>query len=814
MKFSSSFSAIVVASVATAHLSSAAPISTRDIVQGASQGVSQQGSGGPVSQKNSSEQKSIQGVKVTKDDSFFVPSHAHSQAAPPAAAAPASEILGSDSHGNLYSRQLMGLLGDQGAKQQASADGRGGNSLQEQLNKPVLSGSGNSLTAGGPTSATNDGQGGSIEQGLKQVQDLGGLLSKRLLGAQGGKQGASADGYGGNSLQGQLNKPVLSGAGNSLTAGGPQASQNDGTGGQIQQSLEQIESLGGLVRKELLGAQGGKQGASANGYGGNSGQLQSNVPVLSGHGNSLTAGGPQYAQNNGQGGSITQTLDQVQSLGGLVRRQAFAEGHQLGSANGYGGHSLQSQDNAPVISGYGNSVTAGGPQYSQNNGNGGSVKQSLAESLGQRQLEALGLQDGRADGYGGQSVQYQSNRPVVSGYGNSVTTGGPQGATNNGQGGTIDQGLKQLFARGYQGLGQGVVQSIHQYGSAEAKGGNAYISGADGPTSVNTSATGGAVNQYASGQQSGAQSATQGYQQDHIDYFGSGYFRRELQSAGQDVDQGLEQYGNAAAHGGSAYIAGSRGPTHVNTGAQGGVVTQNAQADQQSQQSGTQGAADGFYNYFSARDLQSLGQSTAQKTQQAGAADAAGGPAAIAGSNGFTDVDTSSHGGAVAQNATSNQLSDQKAGQSDERIFYKAFYPRTDTDVSLSQGNAQNVYTNAESNAHSTASNAAELKHAGAWSHDPTSFDAADASAKTDDISQIVGAQQNNTQTAEQHVKRSIPSFGALQNANADARGGDSLDFQHNGKVVEGNGINSVQGGPQTSNGSAQGGRLSQLLNF
>ena len=707
------------------------------------------------------------------------------------------------------------LLGAQGGKQSAGANGYGGKSGQLQGNLPVLSGAGNSLTSGGLEGATNDGNGGSIEQGLKQVQDLEGLLRKRLLGAQGGKQGASADGYGGNSGQLQGNLPVLSGAGNSLTSGGAETAANNGQGGSIEQGLKQVEDLGGLVRKRLLGAQGGKQSGSADGLGGHSGQLQGNTPVLSGYSNSLTAGGSQGAQNNGQGGSVGQSLEQLQDLGGLLKRQYFAAGHQFGSADGFGGHSIQGQSNVPVVSGYGNSVTAGGPQEGENNGYGGGVQQSLGEGLGMRQLGALGLEGGRADGYGGESFQYQSNRPVVSGYGNSVTAGGPQGASNNGQGGTVDQGLKELFARQYQGLGQGIGQGIHQYGSAEAEGGNAFVAGANGPTFINTGAKGGVVNQYANGQQADGQSGTQGLEQERYNnFYGPGYFRREIQGMGQGAAQGVDQVGSAAAHGGSAFVAGSNGPTYIKTGAQGGVVNQNGEANQQDEQSGTQGLGEGFYNYFAARDIQSLGQSASQDTKQTGSADAAGGPASLVGSSGPTVVDTSGHAGAVTQSASSNQQDNQKAGQSDEHLFYNGWYRRGGHNEYLSQGNAQNVNTNADASAHSAAANLAYLKDAGIWTHDPTSFDAALSGAKAGDVSQIVGASQNAAQKANQYGKRFIPYAGGLETGNADALGGDSLDLQHNGKVVEGNGVNSVQGGPQSENGSSQGGSLSQLLNL
>ncbi|KAJ1024744.1 hypothetical protein NDA16_002784 [Ustilago loliicola] len=919
MKFSSGFTAFVAASVATANLGAAAPVSnnglaTRDVSQSNSQSTSQQASGKNVEQNSDSAQHNNQGVKISKDASFHIkppavgvehpssgsgsttPSNGGSGSTTPATSEGSHgsdegktgdlisldllngnkanvqaagtgnqsnkrstgnlidanalngndanvQVLGTgnqknvDSHkeehhdkhrdaqtGDLISAILLngndanaqvagtgnqknkrGLFGSASGKQTGSADGFGGSSFQGQSNAPVLSGAGNSLTAGGLQQSQNDGQGGSIEQTLSQLQNLGGGLGKRQLFSS-GKQGASANGQGGTSFQGQSNAPVLSGAGNSLTTGSAQGAENNGFGGSIEQSLSQLQSLGGGLGKRQLFAQG-KQGASADGFGGSSAQGQTNTPVLSGAGSSLTSGGSQLGENNGQGGETQQSL--LQKLG-LSKRQLFASGKQTGSVDGFGGSSFQGQDNRPVVSGAGNSVTTGGSQFGQNDGTGGSVDQSIFQKLGlgKRQFEALGSQGASADGFGGSSFQYQNNRPVVSGTGNSVTAGGAQGATNNGQGGSISQQLQQLLGRRQiQGLGQGINQGIDQTGSANAHGGAAYIYGNNGPAYVDGTATAGTVNQGASGQQDGAQSATQGLTQQTLNRF----FARQLQDLEQGIGQGIHQNGQADAQGGSAYLVGGNGPAYVKNGATASDVNQNGQASQQGQQSGTQSLQQSFQNLFG-RDIQDQGVS--QGTTQTGSADADGGNVHIVGgwSAGPVTVDASSHAGVVDQNSSSNQKSNQGASQNANKENVNQFWARqTQTQA---QGNEQNVNTNADV----SASASPKVASGYFFTHHPIAFD---NNAVAGSVSQNVQADQANKQGASQNANnvkniqaRAVPaalSYGA-QDANADVHGGSSYSAETNDKIVNGNGVTSVQGGPQTSNGFAAAGSIKQLL--
>ncbi|SPC61869.1 uncharacterized protein UHOD_06221 [Ustilago sp. UG-2017b] len=694
-----------------------------------------------------------------------------------------------------------GLFGAASGKQDASADGFGGSSFQGQSNAPVLSGAGNSLTAGGAQGSQNNGQGGSITQDLLQK------LQARQLFSQ-GKQGASANGQGGTSFQGQSNAPILSGSGNSLTAGGAQGAENNGFGGSIEQTLSQLQQLGGGLGKRQLFAQG-KQGASADGFGGSSAQGQTSNPVLSGSGSSLTSGGAQLGENNGQGGEIQQSL--LQKLG-LGKRQLFASGTQEGSTDGYGGFSSQGQDNRPVVSGAGNSVTAGGSQFGQNDGTGGSVDQSIFQKLGlgERQFKAFGSQDASADGFGGSSFQYQNNRPVVLGTGNSVTAGGAQGATNNGQGGDITQQLQQLLGRRqFQGLGQGINQGIDQTGSANAHGGTAYIYGNNGPASVDGTATAGTVNQGASGQQDGAQSATQGLTQETLNRF----FARQLQGLEQGIGQGIHQNGQADAQGGSAYLVGGNGPVYVKNGATAGTVNQNGQADQQGQQSGTQSLQQSFQNLFG-RAIQDQDQGVSQGTTQTGSADAVGGDVKVVGgwSAGPVTVDASSHAGVVDQDSTSNQKSNQNAVQTANKENINQLWARQIQ--TQAQGNTQNVNTNADVSA--TASPKAASSYF--FTHHPVAFD---NTAVGGSINQDVQANQANKQGASENANnykniqaRAIPSalnYGA-QSASTYAQGGSSYSYETNDKVVNGNGLTTVQGGPQTSNGSAAAGTIKQLL--
>ncbi|TKY89027.1 hypothetical protein EX895_001558 [Sporisorium graminicola] len=699
--------------------------------------------------------------------------------------------------GGLLKRQILGNKGGQGA----SADGFGGSSLQGASNLPVLSGYGNSLTAGGPQGASNNGQGGNIAQELSQGL---GILKRQILGNKGG-QGASADGFGGASQQGAANLPVLSGYGNSLTAGGPQGASNNGQGGNVAQQLGQ--GLG-VLKRQILGNKAG-QGASADGIGGSSLQGASNLPVLSGYGNSLTSGGGQFGQNNGQGGDIQQQLGQKL---GILKRGLLESAGQFGSADGYGGQSAQGQSNKPVVSGYGNSVTTGGTQGGENDGKGGDVGQQILQGVGllKRQYGNLGYQGAGSNGYGGSSLQYQANRPVVSGFGNSVTTGGPQGSANNGQGGQIQQGLKQFFQRRqYQGVGQGVGQGIHQSASANAHGGNAYISGANGPVWIDSSAVAGKINQHASGYQDGAQSATEGLQQDYLNH----YWARKLQNLSQGTAQGVTQVGHAEGHGGNAYLVGANGPAFVKNAGVAGTVDQDANSLQHSQQSGTTGFGQQYGNFYGRRSaIQGTGQKTSQVTAQHGSADSRGGDVAVIGHNagpGAVKIDASSQGGNVDQTATSNQKSDQKAYEASQDEYLNHFWARHVGDVdALVQSNAQNVRVNADASP--------KVNSDYVWTHHPDTFTSAGP------VNQVVDIAQKNAQVANlnDHTTtlnaRYIPAAlsQGSQLANADSHGGSSSSFETNDKVVGGSGITSTLGGPQYSNGDAVGGDISQLLHL
>ncbi|CDS00608.1 hypothetical protein, partial [Sporisorium scitamineum] len=532
----------------------------------------------------------------------------------------------------------------------------------------------------------------------------------------------------------------------------------------------QVAGTGNQSNKRgLFGAAQGKQSGSADGFGGSSLQGQSNTPVLSGSGNSLTSGGSQFGENNGQGGEVQQSLAQKLGLG---KRQLFASGKQQGSADGFGGVSQQGQDNRPVVSGAGNSVPTGGSQLGENDGEGGSVSQSLAQKLGlggfgRRQLGAFGGQGASADGYGGDSFQYQNNRPV--------------GAENNGQEGSIEQGLKQILGRRQnQGLGQGIGQGIDQTGSANAQGGSAYIYGNQGPAAVDGTATAGSVNQGASGYQDRAQSATQGLTQQTLNRF----LTRQLQDLQQGIGQGIHQNGRTDAQGGSAYLVGGNGSANVKDGTTAGTVNQNGQAQQKGQQSGTQSLNQQLENLWGRRDVQGQGQGTAQVTSQKGFADAEGGNVKIVGSgyaSGPVNVDASSHASAVDQNSSSNQKSNQDASQISSKANYNAFYSRAQV-----QGNTQNTNVNGDASAHASST---EAPH-------------------------NVDADQANSQQEAGRKRRAVPPavYEGNQDANADSHGGASSSFETNDKVVQGNGITSNQGGAQNADGSSTGGSIKQLL--
>lgn len=298
------------------------------------------------------------------------------------------------------------------------------------------------------------------------------MFRRQLFGA--GKQGASANGQGSNSLQGQDNAPVLSGTGNSLTSGGSQGADNSGTGGSISQQLG-----GGFARRQG-GGLFGSQGASADAFGGSSLQGQDNAPVVSGSGNSVTAGGPQSADNSAQGGSIGQSLSQA--LGGrqYAAPSAYGAAGQHGSAGAFGGFSGQGQTNKPVVSGAGNSVTTGGAQQADDSAQGGQVTQGLKQIFGRGQTQGQGIgqsttQVGSADAQGGNA--YVNN-------GTYTWTHEPENIDTSAKAGNVVQNSSSD-----QDANQGATQSAQksnqnnfwprqifqgQNGDASSKGGDSF----------------------------------------------------------------------------------------------------------------------------------------------------------------------------------------------------------------------------------------------------------------------------------------------------------------------------------------------------
>ncbi len=74
------------------------------------------------------------------------------------------------------------------------------------------------------------------------------------------------------------------------------------------------------VSKRLL-FESGHQAASADAFGGTTHTFQTNAPVVSGSGNSVTTGGAQSSQADATGGRVDQTLEQVEKFFGLSKRQ-------------------------------------------------------------------------------------------------------------------------------------------------------------------------------------------------------------------------------------------------------------------------------------------------------------------------------------------------------------------------------------------------------------------------------------------------------------------------------------------------------------
>lgn len=499
-------------------------------------------------------------------------------------------------------QQRRGFPGQSAAAaQHGSADAFGGHSAQGQLNAPVVSGAGNSVTAGGAQEAINAAQGGQVGQSATQGAQR--RNAPYWPGTQGyASQQASADAYGGHSYQGQVNAPVVSGYGNSVTAGGAQSADNAATGGSLVQSLTQGHRRNApYYAPPPSYGYAGQQG-SADAYGGSSYQGQYNAPVVSGYGNSVTAGGAQMADNSAKGGSVTESLTQklgmrnlaplvgyvsdnelthgVHALQGngvedLPHRRQYAALGQGASANGVGGASSQLQKNCAVISGAGNSVTDGGAQGAANVGAGGQTTQTGSQLL-RRQYGFAG-QGASADGFGGHSAQGQVNCGVVSGFGNSLTEGGAQGATNAGQGGETKQGLSQLFhARQYQPYPYGPYSSnvASMNSDASAYGGQSHASqfNGGGATGNGNSLTQGGPQFSDNSAQGGstAQSLTQAGPQGG--YYGGG---------GYGPNAYASQNANAAGYGGSSYqhesnVADVNG--NGNSVTQGGQQTANNQA--------------------------------------------------------------------------------------------------------------------------------------------------------------------------------------------------------------------------------------------
>ena len=131
------------------------------------------------------------------------------------------------------------------------------------------------------------------------------------------------------------------------------------------------------------------------------------------------------------------------------------------------------------------------------------------------------------------------------------------------------------------------------------------------------------------------------------------------------------------------------------------------------------------------------------------------------------------------------------------------------------QGNSQNTEANADASAHANV--APKVQSGYFWTYHPDAF--VGNAAVAGDVNQNVQSSQANKQQASQNnVRRKAPLAAAYpvaygsQNANADSHGGSSVSDESNDKVVNGNGIDSVQGGPQTADGSSTAGTISQLL--
>lgn len=197
----------------------------------------------------------------------------------------------------------------------------------------------------------------------------------------------------------------------------------------------------------------GHQAASADAHGGTTHTFQTNTPVVSGSGNSITTGGTQPAQADATGGKVDQALEQVSKFFGLSKREPL-----LGEAV----EMAQSVKNALHLETHPGGASAGvgfkfPPEKRLVSSEGGvDPVEMFAKAIDTLEKPLQGFEPGfmkrllphaeenaHADADAGEGLECQANAPVVSGSGNSVTVAGGQMDHADAQGGSIQQEIKQ-----------------------------------------------------------------------------------------------------------------------------------------------------------------------------------------------------------------------------------------------------------------------------------------------------------------------------------------------------------------------------------
>jgi hypothetical protein len=211
------------------------------------------------------------------------------------------------------------------------------------------------------------------------------------------------------------------------------------------------------VSKRLL-FESGHQAASADAFGGTTHTFQTNAPVVSGSGNSVTTGGAQSSQADATGGRVDQTLEQVEKFFGLSKRQPLLneavemaqtvkDAFRFNSETHPGGASAGMGFKFPPEK----RLLASGGGMDQMDPVGMLAKafdmfekplQGIEPGFVKRLL-AHAEEDARADADAGAGFECQANAPVVSGSGNSVTVAGGQMEHADAEGGSIAQEIKQ-----------------------------------------------------------------------------------------------------------------------------------------------------------------------------------------------------------------------------------------------------------------------------------------------------------------------------------------------------------------------------------